>query len=312
MFISPDFRLIVSHLGWVDKSALWIYDLDKDNVDLVPVGNAKYLTLYSCKIKNQFAVFHHCDSTLIRLTVHSFDNPAAPLCTIEHSKGNTKVQGTIEVLQNAPRYYVAFYDPGYNADFHLVSVDSVQGKIETDRFDWYGDNYDKGYQGIVGVIELDSGNLIVSVQRDSQPIVYDPKTKTVVRKLSLAGNHGNPKFQFVRRRGEIWADDFDTIFKFESNTLTPKASQRLQIAATGTAQFIGDWSFNIEESLCLVSRPFSGDVIAISTDNLKTKYVVHTGKQPLQSVFVSNSNIIGRDWKTGALLKGSLRRKWFV
>lgn len=311
MFISPDSRLIVSHLGWVDKSALWTYDVVKDSTNSVPVGNAKYLTLYSCKDKNQFAVFHHSDGASIRLTVHSFDNPATPLCTIEHSEGKTQVQGDLEILQNAPRYYVAYYDPGYKADFHLISVDSIQGEIETERFEWYNDTYDKGYQGIIGVTELDSGNLIVSVQRDSQPIIYNPKTKTIVRKLSLAGNHGNPNFRFARQRGEIWADDCDTILKFDSKTLIQKASQRLQMAVAGTAQFIGDWSFNNDESLCLVSRPFNGDVVAISTDDLKTKFAAKTGNQPLQSVFINNINIIGRDWKTGALLKGSLRRKWF-
>jgi hypothetical protein len=309
MLISPDSRLVISHLGWIDKSALWTYDVVKDSVNLVPVGNAKYLTLYSCKDKNQFAVFHHSDDTLIRLTVHSFDNPAIPLCTIEHSEGKTQVRGEFEVLQNAPSYYVAFYNPGYNADFYLIYIDLEQGEIETERFDWYGDNYDKGYQGIVGVTELDSGNLIVSIQRDSQPVIYDPKAKVVVRKLSLAGNYGNPKFQFARQRGEIWADDYDTILKFDSKTLTLKASQRLQMATTVTAQFIGDWSFDGDESLCLVSRPFSGDVVAISMDDLKTKYVANTGKQPLESVFVSNDKMIGRDWKTGALLKGSLRPK---
>lgn len=311
MFISPDSRLIVSHLGWVDKSALWTYDVVKDNINLTPVGNAKYLSLYLCKGKNQFAVFHHSDGALIRITVHSFDNLANPLCTIERTGEKTQVQGDIEVLQNAPRYYVAFYNPGYNADYHLVSIDSTQGEIHTERFDWYDNSYDKGYQGIVGVIELDSGDLVVSVQRDSQPIVYDPKTKTVIRKLSLAGNRGNPKFRFASRRGEIWADDYDTILKFDSKTLTLKASQRLQMAATGTAECVGDWAFNSNESLCLVARPFSGDVVAISTDDLKIKLVANTGKQPLQAVFISNNNIIGRDWKTGALLKGSLRRKWF-
>jgi hypothetical protein len=133
----------------------------------------------------------------------------------------------------------------------------------------------------------------------------------VIRKLSLAGNHGNPRFRFARQHGEIWADDYDTILKFDSNSLALKASQRLQAAPTGTAYFIGDWLFNDDESLCLVSRPFSGDVVAISTGNLKTKYIAKTGKQPLQSIFVGNGNIIARDWKTGDLLKGSLRRKWF-
>jgi hypothetical protein len=54
MFISPDSRLVISHFGWADESALWTYDVVKDSVNLVPVGNAKYLTLYLCKNKDQF------------------------------------------------------------------------------------------------------------------------------------------------------------------------------------------------------------------------------------------------------------------
>lgn len=311
MFLSPDSRLIVSHLGWVEPSALWTYDVVKEEIHVVPVGNAKYLTLFPCKDKNQIAALHHSDGRQLRLTIHSFDDPGNPLCTVEHSRDRTQVQGDAAVLSQAPRYYVAFYDPGSQADFHLISLDASRGIMEANRLDWYDASYDKDYQGIVGVLELDSGQVIVSIQRDSQPVVYDPGTKQVVRKLSLAGNYGNPKFRFVRRRAEIWADDYDTLLKFEASTLTLKGSRRIQPAFAGTGQFIGDWSFSEDESLCLVSRPFSGDVIAISTDDLKTKYVAKTGGQPLQSVFIGNGNILGRDWKTGALLKGSLKRTWF-
>jgi hypothetical protein len=311
MLISPDHRFVISHLGWVDKSSLWTYDVAKDKVNVVQVGNAKYLSLFPCKDKNLFAVFHHSDGALLRLTVHSFENPAIPLCAIEYIAGKSTIEGNIDALKSAPRFYTAFYDPGCNGNFHLIFVDTFQSKIETDRFEWYNNSYDQGYQGIVGVIELPSGELIVSIQRDSHPIVYNPETKTVVRKLSLADRHGNPKFRIARQRSELWADDYDTILKLDIDTLDTKGSQRLQNAPAGTAHFIGDWSLNDDESLCLVCRPFMGDIVAISTEDLKTKYVAKTGKQPLQSVFVNNSNIIGRDWKTGALLKGSLRRKWF-
>jgi hypothetical protein len=311
MLISTDRRFIISHLGWVDQSSLWIYDVVKERVDLVPVGNAKYLSLFPCKDQNQFAVFHHSEGALIRLTIHSFDDPAVPLCTIEDLAGKTQIEGDASELKNAPRFYTAYYNPGFDADFYLIIIDTIQSRIETERFEWYDSSYDKGYQGIVGVIELPSGELIVSVQRDSHPVVYDPETKMVVRKLSLADRRGNPKFRIANRRRELWADDYDTILKLDIETLDIKSFRHLQIAQAGTTQFIGDWSFNEDESLCLVSRPFSGDVIAISTENLKTKQVAITGKQPLEAVFVKDGNIIGRDWKTGTLLKGSLRRKWF-
>lgn len=310
MLISPDSRLVVSHLGWADKSSLWTYDVVKDSINSVPLGNARYLSLYPCKDTNQFAVLHHFDGRLIRLTIHTFDNPAAPLCTIEHSSGESQSNGDQSVLPNAPRFYTAFYNPGSNPDYHLIFIDPTHSRMEVERFDWYNNSYDKDYQAIAGVIELPSGELIISVQRDSNPIVYDPKTKTVLRKLSLAGKYGNPRFRFAKQRKEIWADDYDTILKFDGDTLNRKAARGLQSMLQGTSQFIGDWSFNGEESLCLVARPFSGDIVAISTDDLKTKYVAQTGQQPLEAIFLSDETVMGRDWKTGILLKGVLKRKW--
>ena len=311
MLLSPDRKIIISHLGWVDHSSLWMYNVAKDSVHSVSVGNARYLSLYPCKDENRFLVFHHFDGKLIRFTIHTFDNPALALCTVEHSAENSQIVGDANALQRAPRFFVAFYNPGHDADYYLISLDLSRSKIQTERFDWYNEAYDKDYQGLVGVIELSSGELIVSIQRDSHPIVYNPTTKTVLRKLSLAGRYGNPKFRFAKQGTEIWADDYDTILKLDPVTLGIQRSRRLQGPLTSTSQFIGDWSFNEDESLCLVSRPFSADAIAISTDNLITRYVAKMGRQPLQAVIVNNGNVIGRDWKTGDLLKGSLRRAWF-
>src|SRR5919197_3112520 len=105
MLISPDGRFVVSHLGWIDKSSLWTYDVLKDSVSLLSLGDARYLSIYPCKDQNQFAVLHHSDGRLIRLTVHSFDNPVSTLCTIEHSSGSSRVEGEVGILQNAPQYY---------------------------------------------------------------------------------------------------------------------------------------------------------------------------------------------------------------
>src|SRR5215510_14141633 len=112
MLISPDHRFVVSQLGWVDKYSLWTYAVVKDSINLVPLGNARYLSLYPCKDINQFAALHHFDGVLIRLTIHTFDNPAEALCTIEHSPGESRVEGDQSALQNAPRFYTAFYKSG--------------------------------------------------------------------------------------------------------------------------------------------------------------------------------------------------------
>ncbi len=306
MLVSPDHRLVVSNLGWVDKAAIWTYDVANDQEALIPLGDAKYLSLFPCKDPSLFAALHHYDGSTIRLTVHSFQDPVAALCTAERSGLTSTVQGDASILENAPTYYSAYFDPGSGADFHLISIEASQAEIRAERFPWYGASYDKDYQGIVGVLELPSGNVIVSVQRDSHPLLYDPRTKQVLGKLSLANRAGNPTLRLGARCRDLWADDYDTLLKLDAHSYKVKSARRLQM---GT--FIGRWSFNQDESLCFVPRPFSGDVIAVSTRNLKPRYAASLGRQPLEAVSLNDSRIIARDWRTGQLLKGVLRRAWF-
>jgi hypothetical protein len=311
MLISPDRRLIISNLGWADKGALWTYDTVNDRVDLLPVGDAKYLSLFPCLDPTQFALLHHYDGRTIRLTVHSFEHPAAPLCSIERIASLSWVQGDVTVLKNAPHYYVAYFDTSQGADYHLLRIDPGARAIQAERFDWFDSSYDKAYQGIVGVTELLSGNLIVSVQRDSHPVEYDPIRKQVIRKLSLADKAGNPTLRLSASGDQIWADDYDTILKLDSHSLEVLGSRCLQMSPTGAAQFIGRWILDEEQSLCIVPRPFSSDVVAISMDTLKTIYVGALSKQPLEAISLKDGRLIARDWKSGELLKGALQRRTF-
>ena len=311
MLISPDRRLVISNLGWADRGALWTYDTRADRVDLLAVGDAKFLSLFPCVNQAYFALLHHYDGRNIRLTVHSFEHPAVPLCAIERIASLSWVQGDVAVLKNAPHYYVAYFETSQGADYHLLWIDPGARAIQAERFDWFDSSYDKAYQGIVGVTELPSGNLIVSIQRDSHPVVYDPIRKRVIRKLSLADKAGNPSIRLSASGNEIWADDYDTVLKLDAQSLEVIGSRCLQMSTTGTAQFIGRWSLDEEQSLCIVPRPFSGDVVAISTDTMKTLYVGKLTKQPLEAVALMDGKLIARDWKTGQLLKGVLQRRVF-
>jgi hypothetical protein len=311
MLISPDHRLAVSNLGWVDKSGLWTYDASTGREALISVGDAKYLSIFACKDPGLFAALHHYDGVSIRLTVHSFEDPGGRLCTIERTQDACSVQGDVTAFASAPQYYVAYFDPGHGGDYYLLQVDAAQGELRAERFAWFDDSYDHAYQGIVGVLELPSGDLIVSIQRDSHPVMYDPATKRVVRRLSLANNSGNPTLRLAARRRELWADDYDTLLKLDLDSLTVRRSRRLQGLASGTSQFIGHWTFNENESLCLVPRPFSSDVLAISMETMKTKFVAKVEKQPFEAAFLNDDQIVARDWKTGQLLRSSLRKAPF-
>ncbi len=316
MLISPDGHIVVSNLGWVDKSALWIYDAAQDHAVSTPIGDAKYLSLFPCQDPAQFAVLHHYDGSTIRLTVHAYEEPARPLCDIVRTGAVSSFSGDLSVLKDAPRYYSAYFDPGdgHNypdnaGNYYLLFIDPDNQEMREQSFDWFDSSYDHDYQGIVGVIELPSGNVIVSVQRDSHPVLYDPVNKKMLKKLDLAERYGNPALRLAATRGEIWADDYDALLKLDLDSLKVKQSRRLQGAAWGGAsQFIGSWCFNEDESLCFVARPYSGDMLAISTENMKTEYLAKLGKQPLEAVALKDGRVIARDWKTGQFLKGMLRK----
>jgi hypothetical protein len=184
--------------------------------------------------------------------------------------------------------------------------------VNYDSLGWYDESYDKAYQGIIGATELSPDLLLISVSRDSHPVIYSPITKQVVKKLSLAERNGNPKFNLIPQRRELWADDYDTLLKLDIDSFNVIDKRKLQESANNLRQFIGEWTFNRDYSLCFIARPFSGDIIAVSSENLKTKYICSIGKKPLEVGLTPDGKIFARDWQSGDLLKGSLKRRWFA
>lgn len=198
-------------------------------------------------------------------------------------------------------------------EFFLILVDRHRPSVEIQRLDWYDESYDKGYQGITGVTEVPGeGLLIVCVQRDSRPVLYDPEQRTVIRKLSLAGRLGNPVCRFRRTANELWVGDYDTLLRVDPRDWSVQESRKLQNAAAGTAQFIGSFAFSGDESLCAVARPFSGDVVALNTKTFKATHRARVGRQPLDVALLQDGRVFARDWKTGDLLTGKLRRRFLV
>jgi len=81
----------------------------------------------------------------------------------------------------------------------------------------------------------------------------------------------------------------------------------LQGAASGSLQFIGDFSFTADENSCVVARPFSGDVIEIDTSTLEIQRTAKLGRKPLEVAALDGGEVIARDWKTGTVLRGRLQ-----
>lgn len=276
------------------------------------ISDAKYLSLHA-GTKDYFSVIHHYDGEQLCISAHSFADPPKPLARVLLGPSGKAFEGDNTVWTHLPKAYVAYFKRPALADFHLFLIEPIRPNAEIVTLDWYDDSYDKGYQGVIGVVEVPNDDkLIISVQRDSHPILYDLDQRKVISKLSLADRSGNPTLRFTQHLSELWADDYDTIVRLDPSDWSIKNSMLLQGASTGCRQFIGAYCFNQDESMCAVARPFSGDVVALNTKKFKVTHTCNLGHQPLLVALLSDGTIYGRDWKTGTLLKGQLKRKWIT
>src|SRR5262245_30768877 len=184
----------VSTLGWVDQGAVWVCAAGEKTPRKIVLSDAKWLSPARGS-DDCFAVVHHWDDKKLEITAHSSLEVTRVICRLalqSGTKGEPSItwQGELSVWTRLPRAFVAYV----YGDYHLILIRET-GEVELQTFEWFDSSYDKGYQGIIGVTEVpDSNLLIVSVQRDSAPVLYDPTSRQAIRKLRLAGRMGNPDF----------------------------------------------------------------------------------------------------------------------
>lgn len=297
---------VVSSLGWVDHGNLWVMDIRRDQADTLTLSDAKYVSLHPGN-NDYFSVNHRFDGPQAKITVHHFSKPGEILASALLTSEGTEMVGDLSVWSNVQKNYVVYYTGPFWSASCLLQVAPQARRIELQQFGWYNSDYDKGYQGVIGVVECPhDGLLIVSVQRDSHPVLYDPNSQRKVGAIELCNRGGNPTLFFRRRANELWADDYDSIAKLEPGTWRVIDSRRLQSDAAGTRQFVGGFSFGADEKLCLVARPFSRDVVGLDPTTLQTRFQCTLKGQPLEAMVLPDGSVIARDWKSGALLRGQL------
>ena len=296
--------VIISNLGWVDRGSLWIMSVGSGRIETVFLSDAKYLSLHP-GAHNFFSMNHHFDSNRAMITVHRYSDPHEVAASANLTPDGSALDGDLSVWAFVQKNYVSYYAGPYWKDFCLLQVAQQVGRLELQQFDWYSDGYDKGYQGIVGVVEIPNDDLlIISVQRDSHPVLYDPRARKKVGTLELLNRIGNPNVFFRRRAHELWADDYDSVVKFEPGTWRVLSSRLLQPPMMGTKQFIGQFSFGADESLRAGARPFSRDVLGLDPTTLQTRYQCPLNGQPIEAMALPDGSVNARDWKSGTLLRG--------
>jgi hypothetical protein len=309
MISNPDRTVLLSSLGWADRDSVWRFDATTGKNDHFRLGTgARYLSLHSSG-NDYFSVAHHFDGVRFEVTVHRFEKPKSVLARVSMDNRSSKKSGDVLMWTKVPRLYVEYlrFEPW--KDYVLVEIDPSTGQAEVQCFKWYDDEiYDKGYQGIVAALELPGEDCaLISVQRCSKLVLHDVKTGEQKGSIELCGRRGNPDLQIRNGGSEIWASDYDSIAVLNRDPWRVVRSALLQEEPGPNGRlFIGEYSFSRDESLCVVARPYSGDIVAVDAESLEIVKIAEVGRQPLEVAALDAGVIVSRDWKTGDLLLGKM------
>lgn len=309
MISNPTRTVVLSSLGWVDRDAIWLFDVGASRHERVPLGSgARHVSLHS-KGGSRFSVGHHFGGKRFEVTVRDFSAPTEVIARAWVEEGRRGLFGDASAWIDVPRLYVEYLAFAPWNDCVLITVSPAANEVEVQWLEWYDGRYDKGYQGLVGILELPGEPLaLISVQRSSLLILYDLEAGRARRSIALCDRGGNPKLALRRSGEEIWATDYDTLVVLNRDDWRIARSVRLQDADAGMQQFIGDFSFAPDAELCAVARPFSGDIVGLDMVTFKIECAAKLRRQPLDVAALAGGEVIARDWKTGAFSRGRLER----
>lgn len=299
---------IITSLGWVDHGAFLVWDIESDETRRIAVSDADHVALLPGR-DDYFAVVHNRDRGGYAVSVRHIAAPDDVLANAVVEGGVGRLEGDSDAWRTVPHSYSG-YDPGGSdgAPYTLLLIDASASTCEVQRMEWFNDeSYDLMYQGMGSPVEV-PGELVVliPIQRSSQPVIYDVSSRAVVGRLKLADRFGNPSLRF-RTPTELWADDYDTILRLDRDGWAKRDERLLQPTNhEDVRQFIGSWAFDASRSLCVVGRPFSGDVVGIDTQTFATTKRAVLGGQPLEVAVLSDGRVLARDWKSGRALRGEL------
>ena len=292
MIFDANAQLVVGNLGWVDKGALWTFNVRSQQETRIPVEGAKFLSLRA-GANGFFRLIHHQSSDQA-VSIRHVRAPHIELASVRLVQGRATFFGEVDLWRHVDPAAIITSDFGQKA----ILIDAARLRVTDLDLTWFtSENYDLGYQGLVDSIALrSSDNIIISVQRSSTLVVIDQSRNERVGSIALANRRGNPQLQ-LRNDTDLFASDYDTLCRIDTQSLVVLSSVRLQAAAGNTQQFIGD--YEVTPGKLVVARPFSGDVLLLDPDDFRAVGQAQVGGQPLAVCMLSDQRVITRDWKTG-------------
>lgn len=296
-------QVVVGNLGWVDKGALWVFDLQTRTESRLVVEGAGFLSLRAGQ-NGLFRLVHH-QSADCGVSIRSIRKPDIELASMRVERGRPRFFGDLDLWRFVERAVVLVTGQRQR----LFLIDAPGGRlIDLDR-SWFTEaNYDLGYQGLTDCLSLaGTDRIIVSVQRSSRLVVIDSRRNERVGSITLAGRGGNPQLR-QHSHVDLVASDYDTLCLVDAKKLALMGATRLQEAdASNKQQFIGD--YDLGSTTCAIARPFSSDVLLVDLPHFNVLSRTPVGGQPLAVCMTSKSHFLTRDWQTGHAEVGEFHLK---
>lgn len=309
LIFDADAQLVVGG-DWIDKGALWTFNVRNHEEAIIPVEGAKFLSLRS-GAKGYFRLVHH-QSPDQAVSIRHIQEPGVELASVRLMQGRTTFLGDTELWRHVDPAFIIRTDSAYTDSIEKIILIDAARLLSTELdMSWWTNAYDHMYQSLIDCITLRArGYVIVSVQRSSTLVVIDPSRSEPVGSIALTdkvGDHpGNPQLE-LRSDTELFASNYDTLCVIDTQSLAVMRTARLQDAVYNpvyglTRTFIGN--YDISSGQLVVARPFSGDVLLLDPDDFRKLGQSRVGGQPLAVCMLSDHRVITREWKTGRVAIG--------
>lgn len=155
VILNSDRTRAVSTLGWIDRGSPWVTSGDEESPRTFTLSDAKYLSVLGGE-KDFFAVVHHWDGRRLEITAHTYSNPQMSISRLSLRETIPGLPSRIEILREGD---LRVWDSmpgaftGYAFGDYRLILTRHPGEEDVQTLSWFDDSYDKGYQGIAGVIE---------------------------------------------------------------------------------------------------------------------------------------------------------------
>jgi hypothetical protein len=289
MLLSGDERFIVSYGNPNIAGAIWYCDTTTEQAGFVQVV-ASAASVSSSRRAELFILNQTSQQgRSIQRTLRLYEHVTEVLATFVFENDKGHFEGDRSLWSNFTGVY------SY-AERELLIVDGEYQTARRQAVPWFDETYDRDYQMISGATRISGTDyVIVSIARDSHPVIHDLATGKAIRKLSLANRSGNPIFRYWRNAPEVWANDYDTLVRLDSTDFRVLESLQLQPEMRdyvypgtdppahivgGFRGSIGEWTFSADDTLCAVARPYSYDVVLLDTATFKVTHRAAIPRRP--------------------------------